>query len=477
MRTLARYVAEDRPRRVAPPGQFASYCNYCAVLAGYIVARIEGVDYETVVERDITGPLGMTSTSMRDPRPAWAGMPAPMPQRLVAAASDGFAWEDGDYKRLPVELAGQIAPAGGAWSSASDMTHYMMLILGNGTVGSTAIYDKTTAQAFQTALLKTAPGINGWAHGFEILPMPGGFTGYGHSGDTILFHSNLITVPGLSLGIFVVANTDTGYKLTRRLPELVVAHFYGDAESATRVAISVDEKMLAPYSGVFVPSRRAFHGVEGFVDLLQTSTISAGPGGLVTGSDPVTWIAEGATGRFREKDGVHVISFDLEDGKPVRWRNSFNTTQYERASWWQRPDVFGLAAGLAVICALASLAGLFMRRRTLANTAIQTGSAAVQRLAAVAWLVSLGGFGIWAANASNNYALIAGWPGPLITLFAWGGALAAILSGTSLALLPPLWRTDGWGHWRKLRYSIAAAAFCALAILVFMRGGLEIWSL
>ncbi len=477
MRTLARYVSEEQPRRVAPPGQFASYCNYCAVLAGYIVARIEGVDYETVIERDITGPLGMTSTSLRDPRPAWTGMPAPMPPSLAAVASDGFAWEDGDYKRLPVELTGQITPAGGAWSSAADMARYMMLILGDGTVGSTAIYDKATAQAFQTAILKTDPGINGWAHGFQILPMPGGFTGYGHNGDTILFHSNLITVPRLSLGIFVVANTDTGYKLARRLPELLVAHFYGGAESATSAAMSVDQKMLAPYTGVFIPSRRAFHGVEGFVDLLQTSAISAGAGGLVTGSDPVTWIPEGAAGRFREKDGVHVISFDFEDGKPVRWCNSFNTTQYERASWWQRPDLFALAAGLAVICALASLAGIFMRRRAPISTAIQAASLAVQRLAAVAWLVSLSGFGIWAANASNNYALIAGWPGPFITLFAWGSVLAAILSGTCLALLPPLWRTDGWSHWRKLRYSMVTAAFSTLAILVFMRGGLEIWSL
>lgn len=474
MKSLARHVATERPGRVREPGRFASYCNYCAVVGGDIVARVEGADFETVVERDITGPLDMTSTSFRDVRPTVPGLPAPMPAALAARTSDGFLWKGGDHVRVPVELLGQVAPAGGAWSSANDMARYMTMQLGDGRYDATTIYGPMVAAAFRTPILKTAPGINGWAHGFMILPLAGGRTGYGHDGDTTVFHTNMIVVPELGLGIFVSTNTDGGEELANRLPGLLVEHFYG-AGPPPAALTQIGQKAIAPYAGAYLGTRRAAHGLEGFIGLLKVSSVSAGPGGLAAGG--ATWVPDGPAGEFREKNGVRRLTFDFESGKPVRWRTSANRFQNARPRWWERAELLFGAMGLSVLAAIAVLAGLIVRSRKLAHSPAQSAAGFVQAAASIAWLTSLAGLVVWITTATDDHSVLSGWPGPFITTFAWAAAVGAILSLAGVGLLAPVWRGAGWSRGRKLRYATTTAVFLLLAVVLFSRGGLDVWSL
>jgi len=473
--TTGRYLADHRPNRVREPGADPTYCNYCAVLAGYIVSRLEGADYETVVERDIAAPLGMSATTFRDPRPARSGLPAPMDPALAARTSDGFSWSDGDFKTMPVELTGQIAPAGAGWSSAADMSRYMIMLLNDGVANGARIFGPSTAKAFRTPLLATAPGVNGWDHGFIQWPVAGGLAAYGHGGDSILFHSSMTLVPELGLGIFIATNTEGGGKLANALPELMIQHFYGQSDPAAQAPAKIDAAGLRPYAGTYVSTRRAYHGLEQFIDLLQTDTVSAGPGGLVL--DDQTWVPAGRPGFFRLKDGERLMSFDLRDGKAVRWRSSYNTGQHERAKWWQAMGPFALALGLTLIAAVATLAGLCVRRRDSPRSRAQALAGLGQTGAAIAWLTSITSLGAWAATSANNDSLMFGWPGPFLTVFVWSGLAASVLTLIGGGLLVPVWSGTGWSAWRKLRYSMTTALFVVAALVIGLRGGLEFWSL
>ena len=227
VRPMAAYLAEERPRRVRAPGVLPTYSNYGVVLAGAAAAEMGGLPFPELVERRITGPLGMTRTSFREPYPPRDGVPAPLPAALAADLSEGFRWTGTGFELRPTEFISHIAPAGSASSTSGDMARYMLAVLNDGAAPSGGrIYGPGTARAFRTVLQRSAPGVNGWAHGWMQYSLPGGFVGYGHGGATLSFYTSLVTVPELGLGVFVTTNTDTGRPLVERLPASVVARFY-----------------------------------------------------------------------------------------------------------------------------------------------------------------------------------------------------------------------------------------------------------
>lgn len=475
VQSLEHYLTAHRPRRVREPGADPGYCNYCAALAGYIVARLEGTDYQTLVEREIFAPLGMISTTAREPRPEIPGLPAPMPAVQFARTSDGFTWNDNDFSKEKPELTDALAPAGAIWSNADDMARYMIAQLNGGELDGARIYSAGTAKAFRTPLLATPKGINGWNHGFIALPLPGGFTGVGHGGDSLMFHGDMTLVPELSLGIFVDTNTDTGVHLAKRLSALIVQHFYarGEAREATAPA-KIDPASLTPFTGAWLGTRRAYHRVEGFVELLDETDISATDHGLALGTR--IFVPDGAN-RFRERNGEVVLSFDLKNGKAVKARRSDNTETLERPQWWQDLTLYLVIAGLALAAAIATLIGPFVRPRGLPRSPAQAWAEGVQAAAAAGWITAMIALALWLPSLENAAKAIFSWPSPLSFVFSGLGGLSAALSAISVLMIVPVWRGQGWSRWRKARYSVTAVLLAALSLLTFMRGGLDIASL
>ena len=63
-------LKEHVPARIFAPGTTPAYSNYGASLAGYIVQRVSGMSFDDYVEKHIFAPLGMNSTTFRQPLPA-----------------------------------------------------------------------------------------------------------------------------------------------------------------------------------------------------------------------------------------------------------------------------------------------------------------------------------------------------------------------------------------------------------------------
>src|SRR5215469_11808615 len=82
---LGRWLAEHMPARVRPPGELTAYSNYGYALAGYIVEQVAGLPFEQYVEQHIFQPLGMRSSTLRQPVEA----------RLAAALSQGYSYSNG----------------------------------------------------------------------------------------------------------------------------------------------------------------------------------------------------------------------------------------------------------------------------------------------------------------------------------------------------------------------------------------------
>jgi CubicO group peptidase (beta-lactamase class C family) len=488
VRPLDLYLRQERPRRVHAPGAVSSYSNYGAGLAGEAVSYTAGKPFERLVEDEIFVPLGMAHTTFREPRPAKAGLPAPMPAALAADVAAPFHWTPAGFQQRSYEYIGQIAPAGAASSTAGDMARYMITLLNGGQLNGVTVFGPRTAEAFRTPIRRTPTGINGWAHGFMTYDVAGAFRGYGHGGDTIDFHSNMVTVPQLNLGVFISVNSETGEALVGRFPDRLVQEFYATPQSFPRPGspeLAADGQAL---TGYFLSTRRAYSGLEGFVTSLMGGTaVSVTPQGWLLTASPRTgvhtWTPEGPLSdrRFIAVDGDQRMAFTLEEGRARAFLPASGAALMERAHGWRKPSTLAILAALTAAAALVTLVGVVLRnRREFRENAVQSRAALLQNIQAGLWLVALLLFGVWASKSGDLAQVIYGWPGALLVTASACALVAAALTITTLVALPAVWRggrrVDSWTHLRKAFFTVSVLVYTAFSVTLAMWGALSPWS-
>jgi CubicO group peptidase (beta-lactamase class C family) len=487
VRPLELYLRQERPRRVHAPGGLASYSNYGAALAGEAITYTTGKTFERVAEDEIIGPLGLRHTTFREPRAPKQGLPAPMSPALARDVVEGYRWTASGFAARPYEYIGQAAPAGSASSTAGDMASYMLMLLGDGQSGGVTVYGPLTAKAFRTPLGHTPKGINGWAHGFEVYDLPGGFQGYGHEGSTISFMSNMVTVPALNLGIFVATNTETGRPLVTRLPEQLVREFYARPIVFPRPGSRNLAARAEMFDGYYMTTRRAYRGLEGFIDQLVGGArvrVTADGRLLTHDNDGVKiWVPDGApaAGLFLAATGDERLAFQMQDGEAVGYLTPVGDAVMERVPLWRQPRALVLLAALTATASLATLGGLALRnRREFRENAIQGRASLIQNTQAVLWLAALALFGLWASKSGDLAAVMYRWPGASLVMASACALVAAALTLLTLAAIPAVWRggrrVDSWAPLRKIYFTVTVLIYSTFAVLLGLWGALSPWS-
>jgi CubicO group peptidase (beta-lactamase class C family) len=482
--SLDRYLARHRPRRVREPGVLSSYSNYGAALAGYIAAQADGRDYQTLVEQDLFAPLGMTSSTFREPYPARSDLPAPIRADLRDRLASGFEWKDGGLRPCGFEYLTQDAPIGGASTTAADMSRYMLMVLAGGSVDGQAIYGPQTAAAFRTPILQAPPGANGWAHGWRVGVLPTGQLTYGHNGALQRFFSSITLVPELGLGIFVNTNTSTGGPITDRLPQLITARFYpGAGVAARRPGVPGLLKQASLYDGAYITTRRSYTGLEQFVDLMDGEDhVTVTPAGyLVTrvGHETRSWVPEGATGRFIAADGPEEIVFERRaNGRALRFAMPSGGNSEERAPLLLNRTLFVASAVLA-LCMAGGMWIVRFGAGALAP-APRSWEGACDRLglaASALWLLALAVFASSGWLGAARGPLSDPFPGVALLGASWA-AVAASTGSAAFAgafVVAALRETCAWSAWSKGPRALAAVSFLTFALVLGARGGLTPW--
>jgi CubicO group peptidase (beta-lactamase class C family) len=487
VRAIDTYLRQERARRVWVPGSIPEYSNYGAVLAGAAVAQVEGKPFMDLTEAEIIRPLNLSRTTFREPYPADPRLPAPMPAELAGDAAQGLIWTAGGYQAQPYEYMSQIAPAASASSTADDMARFMQLILANGTLGGTTIYSPATAQAFRTVTLRSGPGIAGWADGFWERPLPGGFDGFGHEGQTLNFRSNLVTAPALNLGVFIAVNSDSGAALVETLPAQIVERFYAVPTVPPEGSPDLYGQRKA-YAGDYLNEDRRYGGLEQFVALLtERVRIDVSPDGrlLVEGGQGGgrAFVPTGQRNQFREVGGSGALAgFQMKDDVAVRWLDPSGARSYERVGWWWRRRVLLTGTVLTLFASAATLIGLFTRdRRESRQTDVQGRASAIQTSTAILWFIAVGGFCWWGMRGLRDPgAAFVEWPGPWVVIASSCAMVASLCSLGQALMLPAVWqggrRVESWTSWRKLRFTMTALIFLAFAVILLRWGALQPWS-
>ncbi|GMM92585.1 serine hydrolase domain-containing protein [Qipengyuania sp. MTN3-11] len=186
------WIKANIPARLWEAGSEISYSNYGTALAGYIVERLSGEPFETYVEKHVFQPLGMTSTTFREP------LTGTMKENMAT----GYTLEDGRFVAMPYEFFSPVMPAGSAAASGPDMARFMLMLLDHGSLAGAKVLEPASIDLLFSNSTANAPDLEGMAHGFLVYRNEGPRL-IGHAGNTRDFHSNLVLAPEHDLGFFV----------------------------------------------------------------------------------------------------------------------------------------------------------------------------------------------------------------------------------------------------------------------------------
>ncbi|MFG1925909.1 serine hydrolase [Cryptosporangium sp. NPDC048952] len=407
---LGKYLAENMPARIRPPGVVSAYSNYGAALAGYIVTQVSGEPYDKYVQRHILDPLHMIHTTATEPVPPGTG-------DLATSYRD-------NGETIPFTFD-PLTPDGSISATASDMAKFAIAHLNEGA----GILRPETTALMHTRSFAADPRLTGYAHGFINRTMNGHHV-LMHDGSWEGFGSGLLLVPDCKLGVFVSVNSTEGFEALGD----VVDGFLDRFAPGSAPTVSGSQKPVVPEAGFYAPTRRNVTGVEKLLTLLGPARLTVTDSGSLRFKGQI-WTPQG--------DGSYVAGDDrlvaIRGGDGTRYVATDGPT-FERLSWWWGlPFNLGVLAVFAVV-ALSALAvpivGLWrrVRRRELGASRswrVSRGLAAGAAVLGLGFLVGLAAalFGstsefLYSAPTSFRVLLVV----PIVVT-----GMAAVALGTAVA--------------------------------------------
>jgi len=440
--TLKKQMPLALPDRVFAPGTTPAYSNYATALAGYIVERVSGEDFDDYVDNHIFKPLGMAHSSFRQPLPAG----------LAPHMSKGYP--DVTGKAQPFEIV-VPAPAGSLSASGADMAKFMIAHLNDGA----GLMKPETAKMMHDFKAPGVGPLNSMALGFYE-QWVNGHRAIAHGGDTVWFHSYLWLFPDADTGVFISMNS-AGKDGAAGAVRSALFHKFADRylPGADKPG-QVDAKTAAQHAqmmvGNYISSRGSFTNFMSLFGLLGQTTIGLTEDGRITlpaldglGAGPRDWI-EVEPFVWRDTGTGERLAAEVKDGRVVRWSIDAGSPfmVFEPApagvnAAWLNPALI-FAFGIILLAALAWPVRALVRRSFKAEFAFTGKSLRAYRLSRVfAWL-AIGALAGWIGLIAAFSADIGSIGGPLDWLI---NLLRIVTPLAAFGLLA----TAGWHLWLGIR--------------------------
>jgi CubicO group peptidase (beta-lactamase class C family) len=328
LKPLSEYMKAHLPERVYPPFTTPAYSNYGATMAGYIVERISGENFDTYVEEHIFKPLGMMHTTFRQP----------LPDALKPLMSNGYPVASG--KAGTFEIV-QAEPAGSSSSTAEDMARFMIAHLQDGRFEDVKILRPETARLMHSRQFVNLPEMNAMCLGFYE-ETRNGHRIIGHAGDTEYFHSDLHLMADAGLGFFVSYNSGgKGENSPRTTLWQAVLDRYFPFEPPSAQTVSTAAQDAAEVSGAYLSSRRADTTILKVLTVLGELKVHPNKDGSISAdafkdlNGIPKKFAEIAPLLFRDVNGQDRVGFKRDDTGRMILVIDFPFMVFQKATWYE----------------------------------------------------------------------------------------------------------------------------------------------
>jgi len=180
---------------ISPPDTVFSYSNVGYSLLGHAVEGASGQDFIDYMDAALLGPLGMDSSSFT--------LRPEMKPRLSKEYMDG--------EEQPVYWSRDISAAS-LRSTVEDLSRFMMMVFGDGELGSQRILRPGTVVEMLRPQTNEVPLDLGaqWGLGWWMIPLPGleyAGTNAWHAGGEGMWNSLMVILPDHKLGVVLLNNS------------------------------------------------------------------------------------------------------------------------------------------------------------------------------------------------------------------------------------------------------------------------------
>ncbi|MBU2342245.1 MAG: beta-lactamase family protein [Alphaproteobacteria bacterium] len=281
------------PERVFAPGTTPAYSNYATALAGHIVERVSGMNFDDYVDQRVFAPLDMTRSTFRQP----------LPEALEPLMAKGYSVATEEPKPFEIVVPG---PAGSLASTGADMGKFMMAHLNEGG----AVLSPETARMMHDYEAPRLGPLNTMALGFYE-QWVNGRRAIAHGGDTQWFHSYLWLFPEDDIGVYISMNSD-GTAGASGAIRSALFHGFADRylpgqDTQTRVDEETARQHAALLAGNYVSSRGSFTNFMSVLGLMGSLEITADADGKIA---------------FPALDGLTAGARDWVEVEPFVWRDT-----------------------------------------------------------------------------------------------------------------------------------------------------------
>lgn len=473
---LEHYLKTHLPVRIFPPGQVVAYSNYGCGLAGYIVQRVSGQDFDDYIEQHIYKPLDMQHSTFRQP----------LPERLAPLMGDSYSTAS-DGKLKPFEIV-DPSPAGAMSSTALDMAHFMIAQLQGGSYQGGQILTPATTALMHTPQRTEAPGLNGYALGF-YQENRNGQTIIGHAGDTDYFHSDLHLLTDANVGVFMSFNsagTGGNAEVIRTAIFSAFLDRYFPVAASNPPTVATAKADAARVAGWYLSSRRNESALSMLYALTQLQ-ISALPDGTIlspafmnTSGAPMHWREVGPL-KYQQVDGPYRLDFVADANGNIQYWASDSLPPvmiFQSVTGLRALGSIELWGTLALLLLLGTLlgwlCGWLVRRhygRRLELDAGRRRSRLYSRLGVLVLFVTvLGWLGLMVAMSADQTILLEGGATPWMYLLYVLGVLALLGVVAIVIHAVRSWMKPRRGRWVLLGESLLALAAIYLAWLILALG-------
>jgi D-alanyl-D-alanine carboxypeptidase len=189
------------------PGEKWSYCNTAFNLLGFVIENVSGEKYWNFMHRRIFSPLGMNSTTNRDPR------------NILAHRASGYETDRaGHYINRDYDLT-DIFSAGAIVSTVGDLAKW------NAALDDKKLLTVATEDEMWAPVHLNNGSTHAYGFGWFLDPLEG-HVNIGHSGTTSGFSASIQRFPNDGLAVILLTNSNESgiaTKLARKIALLYLA--------------------------------------------------------------------------------------------------------------------------------------------------------------------------------------------------------------------------------------------------------------
>ena len=479
---LGQLIQTYTPTQIYSPGQYMTYGDFAANLSGYLTQEISGMSFEQYMEENILIPLGMTSSTFDQN----------LSDEMMARLAVGYEYQDGHQEPVPFFYI-RYAPAGGLRTTASDMNHFMLALLNNGTYDAAQILNEKTVEMMFTQQFAPDPKMAGITYGlFEHFE--NGQRVLLRDGDGVGTRSRMVLFTEQDMGFFISYNSgDSNLRLD--IVSAFLDHYYPEEDANTPVPTDDYQQRASQFTGTYRPLQadttsfgKSMYFFSQLVEVADTdegylSIAAAGMGGeqssVMGGFEGTSLWVEIEPLYFERVDGYGQLSFvQNEAGDIIQMISGqgYHST-FAKVSWYENQSfhilLIALCAVLIASMQLSTFISVPLRAliRKIRKQESSVNSPWVAVLA-YAWTILVSGmlvlFVIRAIGVLYAIDAVAGMPN-----FVWGitddmiSALNSIYPPVFFALPLPVFVGLAWGNrwWKvstRVHYTLVTLAVLAV---------------